>query len=788
MLERFFDRDRLVMAGLIILGILTVVAGFVSGRSTFQYALSTDARHASKQWVREIENKLLDPAMTNVDSIASLKIIVTEPERLAVLRRQAVSDNPRDLQIARSVNDQIGLLAGIDRLFSGWITKLTRFLDDGSYVSNVRNFAVLDARGQVVARTAGLEPGSMHTLLTDNVFQSEFHKAIGLQSTRIVERINAFGVQSGEFQKTLIMPLVDGSSVRRVYVFDIDQSSAATMSKVALVAASMMTSLLIVLGYSVPAAVAFRRIRERWKAEDQIRFLAMHDPLTGLSNRVQMQMRLEQAITRAKRHGHSVAVMCIDLDRFKEVNDTLGHKAGDGLLVEVANRLRQCVRETDMVARLGGDEFVVLAEELEQPSDSIPVARRICQKLAQPVEIESHEISISGSVGITFAPSEGTEIQALLNNADLALYRAKNDGRNTFRFFEPEMDEAIQNRRTLAAELRQALRNGGLHLNYQPHFDLETGMLTGYEALARWTHPERGIIPPSTFIPVAEESGLIGMLGEWVLETASDYARHWPAGTTLSVNISSAQFAAQDLAATVKAVTARSGLAPQRLLLEFTEDLLLRKAHDTVETLQKLTAMGVRLAIDNFGSGYSSLSYLTRLPVSKIKIDQSYVRQMASDKDASAIVRTIIGIGKSLDLTIVAEGVETEEEACQLREAGCGEVQGYLFGRPSDEIRKKADGTPQFSHDIEVPGRILDAVHIETEYPGLPLPGDAPVSQELSQRLPGEYERDRDDELARYLGQDVPDWYEQDRDDEPGTDSESAEITPLHPERSRRAS
>lgn len=786
MFGKFVGRDRLVMAGLIVLGILTVVAGFVSGRSTFQYALSTDARHASTQWVRAIEGQLLDPALESASTVAKMKVIIAEPEQLSVFRQEAARSSD-DLEIAPSVNGKLGLLAGIDKLFSGWITQLTRFLDDESYVSQVRNFAVLDSSGDVVVRTAGLEPGSMHALLTDGVFQSEFHKAIGLQSTRIIERMSALDLQTGEFRKLLIMPLIHDRSVRRVYVFDVDQSSAATMSKVALVAASMMTSLLIVLGYSVPAAVAFRRIRERWKAEDQIRFLAMHDPLTGLSNRVQLQMRLEQAITRAKRHKQSVAVMCIDLDRFKEVNDSLGHKAGDALLIEVASRLRQCVRETDVVARLGGDEFVVVAEELEQPSDAIPVARRICQKLSEPADIESHEISISGSVGITFAPGEGTEIEALLSNADLALYRAKNDGRNTFRFFEPEMDEAIQNRRVLATELRQAVRNGGLHLNYQPHFDLKTGLLTGYEALARWTHPEQGDVPPSVFIPIAEESGLIGMLGEWVLETACEYARHWPAGTTLSVNISPAQFAAQNLAATVRAVTARTGLPPERLLLEFTEDLLLRKAQDTIDTLQKLTAMGVRLSIDNFGSGYSSLSYLTRLPVSKIKIDQSFIRKMASDKDASAIVRTIIGIGKSLDMTIVAEGVETEDEAFELRQAGCGEVQGYFFGRPSDEIQVSKDGSPLYSHDTEIPGKILDPVQIETDYPELPQIAGGEQSPTLSNILQGESERDEDQEIARYLGDedaDQSDWSENEEQDE---GSQTAQIMRLHPERTRRA-
>ena len=789
MLDRFFDRDRLVMAGLVVLGILTVLAGFGSGRATFQYALSTDARQASTQWVRDIERDLFHEPVETPERLANHRVLVSEPAEFARLREHAQAGYREGAVSVRSVSTESGLLGAVDMLVSGWISRLTRFFDNDMYVSQVRNFALLNTRGTVMLRTAGLEPGVLHSLLSDSVFQSELHKAIGLRSTRFVDRSAHSDAPLNEFNKTLVMPILGADdTVERVYLFEIDQTSAATMSKVALIAASLMTSLLIVLGYSVPAAVAFRRIRERWKAEDQIRFLAMHDPLTGLSNRVQLQMRLEQGIVRAKRRGQSIGLMCIDLDRFKEVNDTLGHKAGDSLLIEVASRLRQCVRESDTIARLGGDEFVVIAEELEQPSDAIPVARRICQKLAEPAEIDGHKVSISGSVGITFAPSEGSDIEGLLNNADLALYRAKNDGRNTFRFFEPEMDEAIQNRRTLAAELRQALRNDGLHLQYQPHFDLKSGRLTGYEALARWTHPERGEIPPAKFIPIAEESGLIGILGEWVLNTACAYARHWPAGTTLSVNVSPTQFAAQDLAAIVRAALAHSGLSPERLLLEFTEDLLLRKTEETINTLQELTGMGVRLAIDKFGSGYSSLAYLTRLPVSKIKIDQSYIRDMDTNKDASAIVKTIVGIGRSLDVTIVAEGVETQDQACHLRDVGCGEVQGYFFGKPAHEIRKNADGSPAFAHLAAIPGKINSTVQIDTDYPNLPLAHDESVTSVLSGILLSE--PDPDHEISRYLADEDGDVVTVPAGPEgPPADSgrAAARVTRLRPELARQA-
>jgi diguanylate cyclase (GGDEF)-like protein len=645
-------------------------------------------------------------------------------------------------------NGQSGLLAGIDKLFSGWITNLTRFLDADNHVSQVKNFALLEAGGTLVLRSEGFSVEALDSLLKRSAFQAELYKSMGMYSTRIIDNFAMPGEKADEFRKALIVPMISGRKISRIYVLEVDQSSAATMSKVALIAASMMTSLLIVLGYSVPAAVAFRRIRERWKAEDQIRFLAMHDPLTGLSNRVQLQNRLEQSLARAKRDDSVLGVMCIDLDRFKEVNDTLGHKAGDAMLREASDRLRGCVRETDTVARIGGDEFVVIADSLDKPTEAIPLARRICEELARTFDIEGHSVAISGSVGISFAPAEGTDVQTLLNNADLALYRAKNDGRNAFRFFEPEMDRIVQLRRSLALDLRHALRNNELHIHYQPQFELSNNMLTGYEALARWTHHEMGEIPPSQFIPIAEENGLIGMLGEWMLETACSYARNWPEGTKLSVNISPMQFAAQDLAAVVRNTLSKTGFPANRLLLEFKEDLLIRNADETVKTLKELTGMGVLLALDDFGTGYSSLSYLTRLPVSKIKIDQSFINQMETDDDIGAIVKTIIGLGKSLDVTIAAEGVETQTQASYLRKAGSNEVQGFLFGRPAAKIQGNQDTMAHIRDQIgdglplkgssEQPGMVNAPVEIESELVELPmLDGDGPAS-ELSRMLPDE--------------------------------------------------
>ena len=686
MLRRFLVRDRMVMTGLIVLGLLTVAAGFVSGRSTFQYALSTDARHAAMAWVDRAEREVYLLHKLEDKTIAGKPAKVIAPDLLANLRKLPPAYTNSDSRIAQSGHEVSGLLAGIDRMFSGWIRGLTELLNSDNYVSQVLNFALLEPNGQPVLRSADLAPSTLGAILVEGRFRSEFHKALGLQHTRVVDEFRFPGAANDEFRRMVLVPVIEGAAITRVYALEIDQSSAATMSKVALIAASMMTSLLIVLGYSVPAAVAFRRIRERWHAEDQIRFLAMHDPLTGLPNRVQLQNRLDQAVARAKRHDNLLAVMCLDLDRFKDVNDTLGHQTGDELLRQVADRLRDCVRETDVVARLGGDEFAVLAEDIDDPNGAIPVARRICDSLSRTFEIDGHNISTSGSVGISFAPIEGSDPDTLMNNADLALYRAKNDGKNGFRFFEPEMDRAVQDRRRMSNDLRRALRDDELSVHYQPCFDLRTGRLTGYEALARWNHPEKGHIPPDVFIPIAEEMGLIGVLGEWVLRTASRYACEWPDDTMLSVNVSPAQFTAQDIIGTIRNVLEETGLPPHRLLLEITENLLMKNTDEILATLNKLADLGISLALDDFGTGYSSLSYLTRFPVHKIKIDRSFVDQIETNEGNNTIINTIVGLGKSLDVTITAEGVETVGQAEYLRQLGCGEVQGYLFGRPRPQI------------------------------------------------------------------------------------------------------
>ena len=419
----------------------------------------------------------------------------------------------------------------------------------------------------------------------------------------------------------------------------------------------------------------------RQKLEAQLTHMAHHDGLTALPNRVLFRQEMERELARA-RGGEAVAVLCIDLDHFKRVNDTLGHAAGDALLQGAAERLRACVRETDIVARLGGDEFAIVQVQAEQPRAATVLAERLIADLSRPFDIDGHQVVVGASVGIALAPSDGTDADQLMKSADMALYRAKADGRGVLRYFESEMDAKMQARRALELDLRKALVEHEFELFYQPIVDLQSNRVSGFEALLRWNHPTQGLISPADFIPIAEDMGLITPLGEWVLRQACREAAGWPERVKVAVNLSPAQFKSKALALVVTTALADSGLAPDRLELEITESVLLQD-NDTVRgVLHQLRQLGVRISMDDFGTGYSSLSYLRSFPFDKIKIDQSFVRDMGQHDDSIAIVRAVAGLGRNLGMSTTAEGVETNEQLGRLREEGCTEVQGYLFSRP----------------------------------------------------------------------------------------------------------
>jgi diguanylate cyclase (GGDEF)-like protein len=439
--------------------------------------------------------------------------------------------------------------------------------------------------------------------------------------------------------------------------------------------------------------VTHEDITEQREAQAKIAHMALHDALTNLPNRLAFRERLEDRLAHLE-PDHKFAVLCLDLDRFKSVNDTLGHPYGDMLLRQVAERLRSCLRECDTIARFGGDEFAILQLGIGQPIETTVLAARLIDVVETPFDLDGHQVVVGLSVGIAVAPTDAVDPDRLLKNADMALYRAKGDGRGTYRFFEPEMDARMQARRALEIDLRKALINKEFVLYYQPLINLQKEEICGFEALIRWNHPERGIISPLEFIPLAEETGLIVPIGEWVLHQACEEAVKWPGDLSIAVNLSPIQFKMPNLSLVVTNALARSGLKAQRLELEITESVLLLNSESTLATLHQLRKLGVRISMDDFGTGYSSLSYLRSFPFDKIKIDASFVRHLSSNADSMAIIRAITGLGGSLGIKTTGEGVETEEELDYLKQEGCTEAQGFYFSqpRPASEVHKLLAG------------------------------------------------------------------------------------------------
>ena len=422
-------------------------------------------------------------------------------------------------------------------------------------------------------------------------------------------------------------------------------------------------------------------VTERRLIEQQLAHMAHHDALTGLPNRVKLRERLEQALAYAAA-GRRCAVLCIDLDRFKDVNDTLGHPLGDKLLQAVTGRLQRHLPRIDILARLGGDEFAIVQSSTDEPGDAVLLAARLIRDLSAPCTIDGHHIIIGASVGIASAPQDGNDADLLLRNADLALYCAKAEGRGRLRVFEPDMDAQAQRRRVLELELRRALAEQQFALVYQPQVSIATGRITGFETLLRWRHPERGTIPPRDFIPLAEDTGLIVPIGDWVLHHACVEAAGWPEHLSVAVNLSTIQLRSAGLFDTVRSALRAAGLAPGRLELEITESALIEHWDDTLALLERIKGLGVRISMDDFGTGYSSLSYLRRFPFDKVKIDQYFTRELSRGGESRAIIRAIVDLCRALGIATTAEGVETEEQLAVLGAENCTEVQGYLLSHP----------------------------------------------------------------------------------------------------------
>ena len=448
------------------------------------------------------------------------------------------------------------------------------------------------------------------------------------------------------------------------------------------------------LATAVERALAERREKLRCaqaeeqlkRSEEQLRFMAYHDALTGLPNRALFQDRLENTLAGARRRQEKIALVFLDLDRFKNINDSLGHTAGDIVLKQVGERIKKCVRDIDTIARLGGDEFVVIVGSVRDSTDAVIAAERIRKAIALEFEVQGIFLSTTCSIGISVFPEDGQDAETLLKNADIALFSAKDNGRNRWKFFTPDMDGRALERLTLENSLRRALEREEFFLDYQPQVDIATGRIVGAEALLRWRHPELGLIPPNIFIPVAENTGDIVPIGEWVLRTACAQARQWQEQgippLVMAVNVSVVQFRHEPWLRLIQSVLDETRLQPQYLELEVTESLLLANADVMTSLLRRLDVMGLKLAIDDFGTGYCGLSYLRRFKFSRLKIDQSFVQTISVDHRDAALAAAIVSIGKILQMKVIAECVETKEQLDILRSLGCDEIQGYYFSRP----------------------------------------------------------------------------------------------------------
>ncbi len=605
--------------------------------------------------------------------------IIAPLKQLTIATNRIAAGHFASFPEARS-DDEVGVLA---IAFGDMARSIRRLLQDNSRA--VEAAAASEARFRDVAEASSdwiweTGPGHQLTYLSDR-----FAEVMGLRREEVLgQPLSSFlSVEPSESdRKAAAFDLDARLPLRDLHCRYIDLEERVRVCRLS--GKPLLDASGAFLGYRGTATDITSEVNAQRKAQH----LALHDGLTGLPNRLLLAERLDQNLAGMKRQKTQVGVICIDLDRFKEVNDTLGHAAGDALLIEVANRLEGAVRATDTVARLGGDEFAIVQSDAQQPVDAEVLCRRLLEALAEPYEIDGQKVYTGASIGVAIAPADGEDHDALLKHADVAMYRAKKEGRNTYRFFETGMDAELQRRKAMEADLRVAIEQGQMEMYYQPLVASDGAGVIGVEALVRWHRPGFGMVSPAEFIPLAEETGLILPLGEWILRTSCRQAMDWPE-LFVAINLSPMQFRHQNLVELVRTILHETGLPPSRLELEITEGVLLQDTELAVAVLDGLKETGVRIAMDDFGTGYSSLSYLQRFDFDKIKLDQSFVRALGNTANSLAIVRTVLGLGKSLGIKTTAEGVETQAQLEFLRLEGCDQMQGYFFSKPvpADAVR-----------------------------------------------------------------------------------------------------
>ena len=593
--------------------------------------------------------------------------------------------------LMKSVDDLPAIVAG-----STPSIKTQHILEDATKVGDVYRYRIWDRAGHTVFSSERAGYPSVLNVATSREWN-------GIADTVLSDgTVTDTGVgKSNEnppyFAKSYLPINVNGAVIGVIEVY-IDQTADAALYQRSLLLTESIIAIVVMLAGGIPGFIVYRKMRDHRRAQAEALFLAEHDNLTGLANRKMLAETAQIALAWNRRNSSYVAALVLDLDRFKEINDTFGHNVGDAVLKIVATRLKSAVRAEDMVGRLGGDEFVILQVGMNQPDGATFLATRLLTLIAEPCEINGLQLVCAASIGVAISPTDTEEWDGLLSRADIALYRAKDAGRGNASFFETGMDAMFRERRRLEADLRRAVDTKAFHLAYQPIINFESGELVGFEALLRW--PE-GWEPqsPAAFISVAEEAGLIVPIGAWVLKTACHEAAAWTRPLKIAVNLSPVQFSHGDIVGVVDEVLKSSGLDPERLELEVTESLWLQNTDAVLAQLTQLRSRGISIALDDFGTGYSSLSYLWKFPFDKVKVDRSFVTQMEVDPKAAAIVDTVVALGKTLDLTITAEGVETSEQAKALKHAGCDQGQGYLFGRPLSaaaaiELITSSESTP----------------------------------------------------------------------------------------------